>query len=159
MNYDFEIKAPRWQRNFFYVVGMIALAVMITLAVLYVNGKIFKDNLTDFLGWESLPAIFVISSLFGIYVWWREVFRFRDGVFTYVKPFKRSQTAKASEIAVVKTSIWGNRFLKVVFLNSNEEALISFLDDGAAFRNGKFQRALQWLNIPLRGVMHDSFIN
>lgn len=96
-----------------------------------------------------LPAFTLVIACLGIYVYIKEKFILKNGVFTYIKVFKKAQSAPVDSIEEV---IFHSNFLlvKVEFLNKKGESVISFLDDGTAYENIVFLDALTKLEIPFR---------
>lgn len=72
-----------------------------------------------------------------------------DGVFTYVKIFKKRQSVKVENIDYVIIRKAGVLY-KVKFVNKKAETALSFLDDGTAFDDDIFINALNALHIPVK---------
>ena len=98
-----------------------------------------------------MPAFTLSVSLLGLYCYKKEKFIFKDGVFTYIKVFKKTQSAPAESISEV---IFRKNMLlvKVEFINKKGEPVISFLDDGTAFENVTFLDTLKKLEIPFKNT-------
>lgn len=97
---------------------------------------------------------FAILGGFIIYVTKTEEFSLLDGVYTYVKPFKKNQSASVNDIYYVQ--IRGTKkFLNVKLFNEQDKPLLGFLDDGTAFRGGSFIDSLRKHGIP---YLHETLI-
>ena len=79
---------------------IIVLSVLCALALIILSASGFISGNT---GWYflSIPAFFCLISLFGIYTCIKEAFSLKDGVFTYVKAIKKTQSVKAEDISSV----------------------------------------------------------
>ena len=98
--------------------------------------------------------IFLFFALIGyllVYIYHRECFAFQNGVFFYRKVFAKTETARISDVREV-CYLRSGLFVKVIFYGKNGETLISFFDDGTAFKNGAFERALKAYRIPISQV-------
>lgn len=146
---EFEIKSPKWSLVLYSVllsIGLIALIVLTILLYLKI------------LPWPCFAFIFVtliliIPSIFCIYAYYKEKFYFKDGTYGYIKPFKKSNFAKLSEIDHVEIRTKGESiFITVVFIGKNGNDLIKFLDDGTAFIDGLFIKSLEINNIPYKYI-------
>ena len=96
-------------------------------------------------------AVFALPAPMGlllIYVYYREAFTLKNGVYTYRKPFRGTQAAEARAVRTVIVESSG-AFLRVTFWGENDQMLIRFLDDGTAFRSGEFEKSLRAYGIEL----------
>ena len=143
-NYDFYTQNPKWQKIFFIVFLALSVAGIVTMTILMFTIKL---DLQAFIALICIFAFFLLLSLLGVYVCIKEKFYFQNQTFTYVKPFKKSQSADVSQIARVELSF--GSFIKVDFIGKNGEKLISFLDNGTSFKNKYFEKALFYYNIPI----------
>ncbi|MDE6059732.1 MAG: hypothetical protein K2G44_06825 [Clostridia bacterium] len=149
-NYDFVIRSAKWQG--------VALAVFAALGFLIiVTGicvKLFVlDNLALMILLVCMGCFFLGIGVVGLYVYFTESFELKDGVFRYVKPFRKSQSAAVQDIAQVKIqSVRTPYIVDVVFYDMNGNKLINFYDDGTAFKGNFFLLALKGYNIPVSGV-------
>ncbi len=140
---DFEIRAPKWQYALFVAMLCLGIALIITgiiLQLAQVDETIFVLSI--------LGAFFAILSLFGIYAYKKESFILEGGRYTYNKVFKKSQSVHASEVAEIVAYLGTGMFMKVVFYGKDGSELIDFLDDGTAFKDGRFEKSLEAYNIP-----------
>ena len=103
----------------------------------------------NFWGYLLIPAIFMLLDGLGIYIYFRERFVFKNGIYKYVKPFKKSQSAYYEDIAYVEVKGKG-MFMDVIFWGKDGTKLINFYDDGTSFRSGEFERSLKANNIKCR---------
>lgn len=143
-SYDFFIRSPKWQKNTFIGFFVFGVAGAIAVTILWL---ILKFDWGILAGAMLIFAISLILSLLGLYVWHKEVFYFKNQIFTYIKPFKKSQSAELSQISRVEISHSG--ILRITFIGKNGEKLISFFDDGTSFRNNELVSALMHYNIPI----------
>lgn len=141
---DFEIRAPRWHYTLFVVTLILGVIVSIAGIVLH-----FANVAETIIAISFLGLFFVALSLFGIYVYKKESFILEGGLYTYNKVFKKSQSAYAKDIKVVKVTFGGGMIMKVIFYGKDGSELIDFLDDGTAFKDGRFEKSLEAYNIPL----------
>lgn len=146
--YDFEIKNPKWQTVFFCV--MIAISLLILTASVIVpwlrSGSLPpKNTLVQAL---VISGFFLFLGIMGLYVCFTEEFSLENGVFYYVKPFRKNQSARVEQVARVELQIKAG-ILNIVFLDRDGNRLINFYDDGTALRNGQLARALEAWHIPL----------
>lgn len=144
--YDFCTQNRKWQRNFFMVVLILGIVGILAMLIFWL---IFKFEWGILVAVICILAFVCLISSLGLYVWYKEKFYFKNETFTYIKPFKKSQSAVVSQILRVETSLTARGFLRVDFIGKNGEKLLSFLDDGTAFRNNYFERALFYYNIPI----------
>ena len=92
---------------------------------------------------------FSVLGAVGIYVYIKEKFTLKDGVYFYSKPFLKSQTARAVDIHYLKIETTG-KLLKVELFDKEGRKLINFLDDGTAFKSGEFIESLAYYKIPIK---------
>ena len=142
--FDFCITNPKWHKNTF--IGFLVFGV-VGAVVMTILWLIFRFDWGILVGSMIIFAIPLLISPFGLYIYHKEKFYFENETFTYIKPFKKSQSATVSQILRVKIST--NGFTRVTFIGKNGEKLISFLDDGTSFRNNRFIAALMHYNIPI----------
>lgn len=133
----------------FAIIGIIASAIIAGSFIALILYCEIKSPLI----WAVMiiPAITLSVALLGFYVYKKEKFIFKDGVFTYVKVFKTAQSAPAESISEV---IFRKNILlvKVEFINKEGETAISFFDDGTIFENATFLDTLKKLEIPFRNT-------
>lgn len=143
---EFTIKSPLWAGIFSWAVLIIGILGLITGAVFMIPGIpiAFEVKMCVLIGGGAL----ILFGALMLYVYRKERFSLKDGVFDYIKPFKKSQSARASEINHIAVYASG-MLVRVVFYDKDHETLISFLDDGTAFRSGEFERALEAYGIPI----------
>ena len=129
-----------------FLIISVALAVMlvvfITVLSVYEQHSLSRAGL-------AVPAFIVAVCDFGLYVDKKEEFSLNDGVFTYVKIFKKRQSVKVENIDYVIIRKAGVLY-KVKFVNKKAETALSFLDDGTAFDDDIFINALNALHIPVK---------
>ena len=142
--YEFYIKSPKWHRNIFIVFFIIGVLGDIAMLIAWL---ISKFDWSNYWGILIVFTVFLVVSPLGLYVWCKEVFFLKNGVFTYVKPFKKSQSAELSQVSRVEIS--QSVYLCITFVGKNGEKLISFIDDGNLFRNNDFVANLMHCNIPI----------
>ena len=148
MNCDFVIKNPRWALAIAWTFAALGLTAVIAATALHFSTAL---NDTAFIAWEAAGSAFAFIGLLCVYVGMMEKFELKDGVFSYRKPFKKTQSAAVEDVA--RVAVYGTVSLKswisdVVFYDKDGNKLINFYDDGTAFRDGKFERALIALKIP-----------
>ena len=143
---EFCITAPKWQRIFFYVFLAIGIAAVIGLTVFY-----FIDSSEPmiFLFALAVGFLFIGLAVLGLYVAHKEKFIFKDKLFTYVKPFKKSQSAHIDDIARVEIRRGGAIVFEIVFIGKDGATLINFLDDGTSLRHNQLVRALMFYEIAI----------
>lgn len=129
-----------------FLIISVALAVMLLLII-----TVFSVYEKHSFIWAVLafPAFIVAVCVFGLYVYKKEEFSLNDGVFTYVKIFKKRQSVKVENIDYVIIRKAGVLY-KVKFVNKKAETALSFLDDGTAFDDDVFINALNALHIPVK---------
>lgn len=141
---NFCIMAAKWQRNTF--VGFLVFGIVgpIVMTILWL---IIRFDWGILVGSMIIFAIPLLISPLGLYIYHKEKFILKDKIFTYIKPFKKSQSASVEEIARVE--IIGRGFMNIVFIGKNNEKLIHFYDDGTALKKRYLTTALMYYNIPL----------
>ena len=142
--YDFLIKAPKWHRNFFIGFTILGGGGAIVVTILWL---ILQFDWGLLMGVLMICAFPLLLGPLGLYVWHKETFSFKNGTFTYIKPFSKSQSAALEEIRRVE--LHTNGFLRICFIGKNEETLISFLDDGTTLSKNYLFAALLHYNIPI----------
>jgi hypothetical protein len=130
----FLIRAPKWQLILFIVLLFLSLSGFISALFFLDLGKL--DN-GDFIPISIICGLFFFLGILGIYVWNKELMKYENGILTYVKIFKKSQSAKVTDIKYFFIGNTGN-MIKVVLIDEVGETLINFIDDGTAFRTGDF---------------------
>ena len=139
---DIVIKNPRWVLIFALFITTAGLAGFLSYTVLYWLGRI-----------ESYPiaCVFLFFFLLGsvlLYVYTREKFMLKGGVYTYVKPFKRSRSVSCAVLKCV-TIEPGFSISRIVFYDKNDTQVMHFYDDGSAFAGNLFIDSLKAYDIPL----------
>ena len=142
-NFDFCITAPKWQKICFIVFAVLGTGWMIGISIFFI---VEPTVIGSFWGALSVGFFLDVISAIGLYAYHKEKFIFKDGLFTYVKTFKKSQSARIEDISCVCLTLSG--FPKVTFYSHKKEVLISFLDDGTAFNNQAFLTAIMAYGIP-----------
>ena len=145
---QFKIKSPRWTKILFLGFLVLCALFAVVITVLYFAG-VFKDF------WNEAAPFYLIAIFplplvgFGLYAYKKEEFSLKDGVFTYVKVFRKAQSARVEQIDYVKITRPG--LIKVEFVGKDGKTLISFFDDGTSFgANNVFLNSLFALNIPVK---------
>lgn len=143
--YEFCIKAPKWQKVIFFVLFGMGVIGSITLFILWL---IFRFDWGILAGVLLIFGIEFLLSSVGLLAWYREEFLFKDGVFTYTKPFGKKQSANLADIARVELSI-AYAFPRVTFIGKDGRALARFSDDGTVLKSNCFTAALLHYDIPI----------
>ena len=144
VKYDFCIRNPKWHRNFF--IGFLLFGI-VGAVIMIISWFIFRFDWGILVGSMIIFAIPLLISPLGLYIWYKEKFFFQNETFTYIKPFRKSQSATILQI--LRVEIAANAIPCVTFIGKNGEKLLSFLDDGTSFRNKRFIAALMHYNIPI----------
>lgn len=143
---EFDIRAPKF-----------TLHALIFLTLFWAGGLIAASVFYFALGWEDKIGYYSIAGVCAFflaccgplyYIYFKEKFVFKNEVYTYVKPFKRAQSASVTDIASVKIK-HGTMLAKVFFIGKYGNVLINFIDDGTAFLSGEFLNSLVQRNIPV----------
>ncbi len=142
---DFCITAPKWQIITFFVGLFLGIALMIFAAVFYC---INPTELENFFGILFIGFFFASLSTLGIYVGKKEKFIFENKSFTFIKAFKKSQSAKIEDISRVEIKLYG-AILNVSVIGKDGLRVINFLDDGTSFKNNHFVCVLMHYDIPI----------
>lgn len=143
---DFEIKAPKWAGVFSWCLTVIGALCMLAGAVLMIPAIPAALGLK--LGLLIGGAAGVVFGALLLHIYYKEKFTLKNGLFCYVKPFRKSQSANVSEINHVTLHTSGI-MTHVRFYDEKGNVLISFLDDGTSFRSGEFINALSAFKIPI----------
>ena len=127
---------------------IIVLSVLCALALIILSASGFISGNT---GWYflSIPAFFCLISLFGIYTCIKEAFSLKDGVFTYVKAIKKTQSVKAEDISSVSFRYQGF-YYKIEFKDKNGNIPLAFLDEGTVLQGNYLINALNHFKIPYK---------
>lgn len=146
--FDFVIKNLLPLRILSWIFAGIGLLAVVLAPILYVTETI---GYVIFIATISGGAIVAAGGAICVYGATMEKFEFKDGVFSYRKPFKKNQSARAQDINRVEVhgALAAAIIVNVVFYGENDKKLINFLDDGTAFHGGKFLKALGGLHIPI----------
>jgi len=123
---------------------------MIFLAVCFLGLIILNlTGVINFWGCLLIPAICMLLVGLGLFVYFRERFIYKNGIYKYIKPFKKSQSAYYEDVEFVEVKGKGI-LIDVIFWGKDGTKLISFYDDGTAFRSGEFERSLIANKISIR---------
>lgn len=144
MNNEFEIRSPRWAyivMIFTVILGGIITVAGIICTIMQVAEEIF---VLIFLG-----VFFLVLGLIGMYAYKKECFMYKGKEYTYIKPFRKSQSAPVHEIDKVVVRTTQGVIMYVYFYDKDGKKLISFADDGTAFKSGEFEDSLEANNITL----------
>ena len=144
--YDFCITAPKWQMILFFVCLALGSVGAVVVTIVYL---LDSSQLAMFVSLLFVSLFFVVLSLLGIYAGKKEKFIFQEKVFTYIKPFKKSQSAHIDEIVRVELKGGSGAMLRVVFIDKEDKTLLSFLDDGTSLKGNKLFSALMYYDIPI----------
>ncbi|MDE6667018.1 MAG: hypothetical protein K2K38_01560 [Clostridia bacterium] len=126
-----------------FMVASVALALMMILLV--VACRIYeKDKFIWFI--EVVPACSLAGSILGLYIFYKEEFSFKEGVFKYIRVFKKDVAINAATIDYVYMHPIGQR-TKIEFMNKKGEITDMILDDGTILQDGIFLNALEKLQI------------
>ena len=143
--YEFTIKSPKWQRNTFFVfVGMGVIGSIFML----VFWLIFRFDWGILVGTLMIFAIEMLIGGLGLYVWFREEFCLKDGVFTYVKAFGKTQSAKLTDVAKVEFCI-AYAFPRLTFVDKSGKVLLRIFDDGTVLKKNYLIGVLMHYDIPI----------
>ena len=147
--YDFCITVPKWHMILFFVCLSVGSVGAVVVTIVYL---LDSSQFAMFISLLFVSLLFVVISALGIYVGKKEKFVLQEKVFTYVKPFKKSQSAHIDDIARVEMRGGSGALLRVVFLDKEGKPLINFLDDGTSLKGNKLFSALMYYNIPIVNV-------
>jgi len=147
-NVEFKIKSPT---------VMAILLVLLTLPGVFLVGGILLQELDLLPFIVRLPVSWSYFGLFligicsiGLYAHFKEEFRFQNGILTYVKAFRATQSTPIEAVASLYIGSYGpTMFIKIVFLDKEGNVLISFFDDGTSLRRGHLDRLVQQYHIPM----------
>lgn len=138
---DFEIKNSKNQFKiilFFFILGWLGTLTILVLNLLHVMNLWFII---------AFPAFFAIIGTIGIIAYFREKFILKDGEYTYVSLVKKQKCHFSDIEKIVFEKKSGALFLKIIFYGRNNKKLMSFIDDGTSFSNGKFMASLNYYGI------------
>ena len=144
---EFTIKKKPVILHLFWATLITSIALAVTFVLIVVLFGVYK-RVEAIWAILIIPSVSLALSIFGIYVYHKEAFAFKDGTFTYIKVFKKPQTVKVEEIDYVVIRRLGN-YNKVQFVNKKAETPLCFIDDGTALDDGVFLHVLTKLNIPV----------
>lgn len=100
--------------------------------------------------WSYFGLFLIGICAIGLYAHFKEEFRFQNGILTYVKAFRATQSTPIETVASFYIGSYGpTMFIKIVFLDKEGNVLISFLDDGTSLRKGHLERLVQQYQIPM----------
>ncbi|MDE7082615.1 MAG: hypothetical protein K2O89_02805 [Clostridia bacterium] len=129
-----------------FTVTSIALALMMILVII-AFGIHLKVKFIWFI--EVIPAVSMVFSVFGLYTFYKEEFSLKDGVFKYVKVFKKDIIFKAITISCVYMHPIGYK-TKIEFVNKKGENAATVFDDGTILQDGILLDALEKLGIEVK---------
>lgn len=138
---NFEIKNSKNQFKiilFFFILGWLGTLTILVLNLLHVMNLWFII---------AFPAFFAIIGTIGIIAYFREKFILKDGEYTYVSLVKKQKCHFSDIEKIVFEKKSGALFLKIIFYGRNNKKLMSFIDDGTSFSNGKFIASLNHYGI------------
>lgn len=140
-NVNFEIKNSKNQFKiilFFFILGWLGTLAILVLNLLHVMNLWFII---------AFPAFFAIIGTIGVIAYFREKFILKDGEYTYVSLVKKQKCHFSDIEKIVFEKKSGALFLKIIFYGRNNKKLMSFIDDGTSFSNGKFIASLNHYGI------------
>lgn len=138
---NFEIKNSKNQFKiilFFFILGWLGTLTILLLNLLHVMNLWFII---------AFPAFFAIIGTIGIIAYFREKFILKDGEYTYVSLIKKQKCHFSDIEKIVFEKKSGALFLKIIFYGRKNKKLMSFIDDGASFSDGKFIASLNHYGI------------
>lgn len=138
---DFEIKNSKNQFKiilFFFILGWLGTLTILVLNLLHVMNLWFII---------AFPAFFAIIGTIGIIAYFREKFILKDGEYTYVSLVKKQKCHFSDIEKIVFEKKSGALFFKIIFYGRNNKKLMSFIDDGTSFSDGKFIASLNHYGI------------
>ena len=143
--YEFCIKAPKWQRNTFFTLFAIGVLGSIIMTILWL---VFRFDWGILVGALMIFGVeFLISGL-GIYAWYREEFCFQNGSFSYMPFFGKKKAAKLTDVARVEFSV-AYAFPRLTFIGKDGKELFHFSDDGTALKKNHLVGVLMHYDIPI----------
>ncbi|MBS6441277.1 MAG: hypothetical protein KH380_02645 [Coprobacillus sp.] len=140
-NVNFEIKNSKNQFKiilFFFILGWLGTLTILVLNLLHVMNLWFII---------AFPAFFAIIGTIGVIAYFREKFILKDGEYTYVSLVKKQKCHFSDIEKIIFEKKDGALFLKIIFYGRNNKKLMSFIDDGTSFSNGKFIASLNHYGI------------
>lgn len=138
---NFEIKNSKNQFKiilFFFILGWLGTLTILVLNLLHVMNLWFII---------AFPAFFAIIGTIGVIAYFREKFILKDGEYTYVSLVKKQKCHFSDIEKIVFEKKDGALFLKIIFYGRNNKKLMSFIDDGTSFSDGKFIASLNHYGI------------
>ncbi len=137
----FLIKNPQWVFVTSIMVAVIGVTISVVLTLLLCLGMAHPV----FIVADCLSAVIALIGLFCIYGCKKEKFIFENETFTYVKIFKKTQSARLEDIdkVVIKYSL----ISKVKMYDIQGNVLLNFIDDGTSFADGSFIKVLKQRNV------------
>lgn len=138
---DFEIKNSKGQFKiilFFFILGWLGTLTILVLNLLHVMNLWFII---------AFPAFFAIIGTIGVIVYFREKFILKDGEYIYISLIKKQKCHFSDIEKIVFEKKSGALFLKIIFYGRKNKKLMSFIDDGASFSDGKFIASLNHYGI------------
>lgn len=140
-NVNFEIKNSKNQFKiilFFFILGWLGTLAILVLNLLHVMNLWFII---------AFPAFFAIIGTIRVIAYFREKFILKDGEYTYVSLVKKQKCHFSDIEKIVFEKKDGALFLKIIFYGRNNKKLMSFIDDGTSFSDGKFIASLNHYGI------------
>lgn len=138
---NFEIKNSKNQFKiilFFFILGWLGTLTILLLNLLHVMNLWFII---------AFPAFFAIIGTIGIIAYFREKFILKDGEYIYISLIKKQKCHFSDIEKIVFEKKSGALFLKIIFYGRKNKKLMSFIDDGASFSDGKFIASLNHYGI------------
>ncbi len=142
----FIIRNKPWMKWFFITLLILSVSAAIIIGSL-ILAHVMPIETAAFL---IITVFAAIASILGLYAYLKEAFILKDGMFTYRKVFRKSQSVKIENISSVVFK--GNGTYKITFLDKDGKVAISFLDDGNAFKDNLFIATLTHHNIPIKYI-------
>lgn len=152
---DFVITNPTWQKYLFIGLAIGSLGFILPFSLLYA----FNKCEFDYFCYSFVFYIFLLLGIFGIYVCFKEKFVFENETFSYHKLFAKTKSAHTSNIKKVLLSrTFIGAVVKVNFCDNEYNDLLSFLDDGSAFKDDLFVNACKKYDIPINFIQKKAIV-
>lgn len=140
---SFIISQPKWIKHYFWLINLTSIFGLIISTVLFCTKLL---PLAAFITFMVICAIFLIMSIFGLVMFYKNKLYFKEGVYYYQRPFKKLATANVSDIDYVKIDSFTKEGF-VTFYDKSGTILMQVKGDGWVFKNNIFLTSLKFNRI------------
>lgn len=144
---EFTVKEKRSKLIYNSVLGAVSLSIIIVFAVLRIVNVL--DDIAFFM--MIAIGIFLVIAVIGICSYFKNAFKYKDGVFTHIQLFHKARSIKVVDLSCVIVARYAagiHMSNLILFKDKSGKTVMTVSDSGELVRRNLLASVLTFYNVP-----------